>query len=114
MDVCEMATAMLTSLNYNRDTDYSIEVAYEILKRIKGYEHTDLELYAGHNTDEVRDDADIIFGSLVCAFGDYGTSPRYGWLDDETQYPKLIATIKDKINNWTISLKMEESEDKNV
>ena len=42
MDVFEMATAMLISLNYNRDTDYSIQVAYEILTRIEGYENTDL------------------------------------------------------------------------
>lgn len=36
-----------------------------------------------------------IWGVLVLLFGDYGTSPRYGWIDHPVEFKKFICQLKE-------------------
>ena len=68
--------SLLTSYAYNRTFKYMIELCEELEDRVLGcYRHTD--------------DGDIIYGFLILMFGEYGTLPRSGWLDNENIGPIL-------------------------
>lgn len=76
---------MLWSLWYNRDVDELLDLCDELLKRI-------------NNTDdyfEWSDDADILFGSMILAYGEYGVSPRAGWFTDEKAKKECIEEIEE-------------------
>lgn len=62
--------AIFDSYAYNRDYGYMVELCQEVLERVHGF-------YSSNRTD----DGDIIYGFLVLSYGDYGTSPRSGWID---------------------------------
>ena len=81
--------ALITVLNYN---------GYGIYKRALLY-HID-ECYTGLiSFPDFLDDLDadhpirILWSVLVVMYGDYGTSPRYGWLEAEHR-DILIEIIK--------------------
>lgn len=66
--------SLVTAYSYNRDETFLKNVLIEVQKRIRQIdcEHTD--------------EGDIIYSALVIAYGEYGTSPRSGWISD----PNLI------------------------
>ena len=87
--------SMLDSLWYNRDTKDYLSVLREVRKRI----------------DCVRcdwsDDGNIIYGALVCRYGDYGVSPRAGWFDDHELVEQFVILLTEEINE-TIEIIEEE------
>lgn len=61
-------TNILTAIWYNRENEYMKEVCEEVKNRLLKHDCTH------------TDDGDIIYGSIILWFGEYGTSPRSGWL----------------------------------
>lgn len=88
--------ALFTSYAYNREFEYMIELCEEVLERIYGIRSSNRTY-----------DGDIIYGFLVLAYGDYGTSPRSGWIEDYKE--EIISTIKDLIEVYK-RLREEENE----
>ena len=86
----EIVTALLTSYGYNREADYMLQLCEEIKKRIEGCYVTQ------------TDDGDNIFGFLICLYGDYGTSPRSGWINNPQVEEDLISGIDSMINDCTL------------
>ena len=74
---------LFISYFYNRTNSYMIELCEEVNKRVCGY-------HCSHT-----DDGDIIYGFIVLMYGDYGASPRSGWLSSE--YRKDISKCIDKL-----------------
>lgn len=92
--------AILNSYAYEREFDYMIELCWEVAERVTGC--------ANKNSNRTYD-GDIIYGFLVLMYGDYGTSPRSGWIDKE--YDKEIKDcLYDLIEVYT-RLKEEEDEE---
>lgn len=80
---------LTTALNYNRMTDYTMEVCHRVFKRIdKDYTWRVEHKYDGEGMD---DDVDLLASAIFVAYGEYGTSPRYGWIVD-TDYENAIKT----------------------
>lgn len=44
-------------------------------------------------------EGNVIYSSLVFAYGDYGTSPRSGWITDEKTKELFIEFLKREIHN---------------
>ena len=63
-------SSMIGSFLYNRTEQQVIDLCQELIKRLKNY------------PTEWSDDGDIVYSALVIAFGDYGTSPRSGWFEN--------------------------------
>ena len=59
--------AMLGAASYQMNDEYLFALYDELIKRFKNY-----------NT-EFSEYGNLIYGALIMAFGDYGTSPRTGW-----------------------------------
>ena len=91
---------LLTSFWYNRTTKYMLSVALELKGRLEGTLHCNYW----------HDDADIIYGALVLHFGDYGTSPRSGWLNDNSK-KILIAEIDKLIAEYKREYELEKEEE---
>lgn len=72
---------LLTAIAYNRDESQMIDLCNECIKRLKG------------EPAEWTDDGNIVFGFLTYSYGDYGTSPRGGWIDDPDFKAKFISTL---------------------
>lgn len=73
---------LTTAFNYNRDTEYMVEVCNRVLKRIDiAYDWRMEHKYDGECID---DDVDLLASAIFLAYGDYGTSPRYGWIEDDS------------------------------
>lgn len=70
--------AIFDSYHYNRDSYHMIDLCKEVSARID-------------NNAEVEwtDDGNVIYGILVLLYGDYGTSPRGGWLKDNIENIKI-------------------------
>ena len=79
----EIVGAIVSSFYYNRSREDMINLCEEVKKRIR--------------TDNVEwtDDGNIFYGILVLLYGDYGTSPRGGWLESEAE--EIIASINEEI-----------------
>ena len=82
----EIIRAILSSYGYNRADEYMINVCKEVKSRLR---KTDTW------TDRT-DDGNIIYGTLVCLYGEYGTSPRSGWFDGESK--KIVEEIIKEID----------------
>ena len=85
--------AIFYSYYYNRSIYHMIALCEEIEARI------DLN-YNGEQTD----DGDIMYGILVILYGDFGTSPRSGWIYDENR-EYLIDCIDEIKNNYNKEVK---------
>lgn len=87
---------LVTALNYNRNTDYTMEVCHRVIQRIKH----DYEWRVEHKYDEygIGDDVDLIASMIFLGYGEYGTSPRYGWIIDERYEKDIINALVMRIN----------------
>lgn len=81
----EVVRAMLCSISYNRDERHMIALALEVKNRIGGK--------FGCWTE----DGSTVFGTLVCLYGDYGTSPRSGWIQTASVKEACCKALDDFI-----------------
>ena len=71
MSEIELAvSAIFNSYYYNREISYMIKLCREVLDRMN----------QSKNINRTYD-GDIIYGFLVLRYGNYGTSPRSGWIE---------------------------------
>ena len=85
-----IVVAMLVSYGYNREKEYMIRVCEEVKKRV-------IRKPSIRWTDE----GNIIYGTLILLYGNYGTSPRSGWFENE----QIVKEIIDGINEVLEELK---------
>ena len=63
----------------------------------------DVSDYKSYNVGKLNEEEDYIrsiinsFITFICESGDYGTSPRYGWIEDETEWKTVMNSIKEII-----------------
>jgi len=79
--------SLVMSYYYNRDREAIINMIAGVINRINNLPYN--ELNAGD------DDTDILMGAIVIHFGEYGTSPRYGWIDEE--HKENVLNILDEL-----------------
>ena len=94
----EVVNAIFNSYMYNREYRYMIDLCQEVLERVHGFKSSNR-----------THDGDIIYGFLVLMFGEYGTSPRSGWILYNNE--EITACINDLIAVYTFM--EEEEEEKN-
>lgn len=96
---------LTTAFNYNRNTDYMVEVCHRVLKRIDiGYEWRIEHKFDGEGTD---DDVDLLASAIFLAYGDYGTSPRHGWIEDTATKNAIKTALLRRIKELSFAY-MEE------
>lgn len=82
----EVIEAIFDSFYYNRSIYHILDLCEEIIARVND-----------NSVVEWTDDGDIIYGILVLLYGDYGTSPRSGWITKDKE--NIISCINDIIRN---------------
>lgn len=96
-DTFNVLHAMLSSFWYNRATESIISLIREVLLRVQNLD----------NGSEWTDDGNILFGTLVLMFGNYGVSPRAGWIDLEYKQD-LVNELQEELNEYKGILEREE------
>ena len=84
----EVVPAIFDSFYYNRSVYHILDLCQEIKARVEN-----------NSEAEWTDDGDIIYGILVLLYGDYGTSPRSGWIKENKE--NVILCIKNIIEDLT-------------
>ena len=92
-DQVQILEAVLTSFEYNYDDKYLIDVYEDVINRLQNGPYR-----------RPTEEGHIINGILTLLYGDYGTSPRYGWIDKDKAEVKedCIQVLKyhiDDLNN---------------
>jgi hypothetical protein len=95
----QVLRGIMAAFWYNRDDKDLIDTLEQVKRRLSGYKKYEKPI----------DDADIISSILVYTYGDYGTSPRYGWFDNAAVPQAFIEVIDSYINE--IKENMGEQED---
>lgn len=90
---------IIAAFKYNRDEKYLIDVLEQVKRRLN----------AG-KWEKPIDDTDIICSILYYTYGDYGTSPRYGWFDIKQLKDEFIKIIDDEIKELKEFLEEVEDE----
>lgn len=74
------------------------EVLEELIKR---YEGKDIIPYSEVLEMTNYDLSDFFWSMLVCMFGDYGTAPRCGWIDNVSAFiefaKKVVKDLKSEV-----------------
>lgn len=68
-DIRENVDAIITAFNYNMNTTELIECLKNVCERLNG------NAFVTHSNIAI----DLIVSFIVLRYGDYGTTPRYGW-----------------------------------
>lgn len=79
--------AMLGSASYQMNNEELFALYDELIKRFKNY------------NCKFSEYGNLIYGALIMAFGDYGTSPRTGWFDQSDIAVKCADYILGLKNN---------------
>lgn len=82
-------SSLLASLSYNRTEEYMVALIEELLGRIK-------DTFPCHLWSDM---ADIIYGYIVMMWGDYGTSPRSGWIESEHK-ASIIKELEEELKEY--------------
>lgn len=96
---------LTAALNYNRHTECTIEVCHRVLQRID----KDYTWRVNHDFDEqsIEEDVDLLTSAIFIAYGDYGTSPRYGWIVDKRQEEDIKSALINRIKELNYYLMLE-------
>ena len=89
----QVIRSIIISYDYNRNDAHLLMVIKNVISRFE-----DKCMPAYNFIEDVRDDADIFTGILVDLYGDYGTSPRYGWLDSDKK-DAVMKALKDEFES---------------
>lgn len=84
----EVLRSMLTALEYNRSSRDITNLFRELKTRMKGI------------FTQWTDDGNIVYGTLVVMFGDYGTSPRSGWFGSNRLKEELVKELERYEEEW--------------
>lgn len=96
---------LTTAFKYNRDTEYLMEVLHRVLYRIdKTYDWRVEHKFDGEGIDY---DVDILASAIFIAYGDYGTSPRWGWIEDKGYETAIKSSLIRRIKELSFQY-MEE------
>ena len=79
--------SLVMSYYYNRDRKDIINMIAGVINRITNTSY-----------DSVMpgdDDTDILMGAIVIEYGEFGTSPRFGWIDEE--HKENVLNILDEL-----------------
>lgn len=79
----QVLRGIMAAFWYNRDDKDLIDTLEQVKRRLSG----------SKKYEKPIDDADIISSILVYTYGDYGTSPRYGWFDNAAVPQAFIEVI---------------------
>lgn len=105
MNIKNFIYTITTSLNYNRDTEYTMEVCHRVIKRLdKDYDYRVEHKFDGAGIDN---DVDLLMGDIIIAYGDYGTSPRYGWIESIPIRKNVIHTLITRIKDFAYMVTQE-------
>ena len=83
----EVLDAILTSYEYNYSDAYLIKVYEDVKNRLQNGPYR-----------VPTEEAHIINGILTLLYGDYGTSPRYGWIENKLLIPEFIKILDEHID----------------
>ena len=83
MNTKDIIEHLLWSFFFNRDTDRMEAICSEVLRRIDKMPF------------ESTDDGDIIYGFMIECFGNFGTSPRSGWFEDDEEKKNCIEALNE-------------------
>lgn len=84
----QVMKALCIAYFYNRDDEDLINTLKQVKHRLLKKEYV-----------EPLEDADIICSVLYYLYGDYGTSPRYGWFDNKLLINEFIYVIDSVIED---------------
>ena len=93
LDVDELeffVSSYTSSLFYNRETEYIVKLLEEVIERLKE---------PCKRSTQWTDGGDILYGTLVIMYGDYGTSPRSGWIDEDIK-KDIIKVFEDELKEY--------------
>ena len=99
-EIRENVYAITTAFNYNMDTKELIECLTHVLTRLKG------DAYAPHDHIAI----DLIVSFFTLRYGDYGTSPRFGWFPP-FERTIICDAIEKRIHELEDALRSEEEND---
>ena len=99
-----IVSALITTYFYNRDNEQVKGLIQNIIYRLGRYNK--------HSGECSEDDVDIAYGYLVLLYGDYGTSPRHGWIDSPWR-EIILKELKKQLEsiNKTIEISRSTDED---
>ena len=86
--------AIIASYTYNYSEEYMVSVLEQVKYRING----------GGYVQPIHE-ADLICSQLYYLYGDYGTSPRYGWFDIKDLIPEFTKILDEKIEELLENIK---------
>lgn len=89
----ELISAFCNSCFYNISRTELILVLKATLRRLR---HEGYSRFVIENGD-LNFIVDIFFGTLVSLYGDYGTSPRFGWIEDEVTEKNIVKALEEEI-----------------
>ena len=92
--------ALLTSFGYNRSNKYMVDIYEELISRISG----------PIDTSNWTDDGNVIYGYLICLYGEYGTSPRSGWFENKEAKEAVLEFLKEDLELVKEAAEREEEE----
>lgn len=105
MTATDYINYLTSAFFYNRETEYVMEMCHRVLTRIdKDYEYRIEHKFDYYDMD---DDVDLLVSAIFIAYGDYGTSPRRGWIEDKGDKDAIKIALIRRIKHYAQML-MEE------
>ena len=93
----QVLRSLITAYVYNRDEVEIIAALEQVKRRING-----------GAWEQPIDEADIIASVLYHLYGDYGTSPRYGWFYNKQLIDEFTKILDEEIEELKQQIKLDE------
>ena len=84
----QVLNSIVAAFRYNRDDQEFVKALEQVKRRING-----------GAWEQPLDEADIIASILYHLYGDYGTSPRYGWFYSSTLIDEFTKILDKNIED---------------
>lgn len=97
----QVLSSVITAFSYNRDDQELLAALEQVKRRINGGEW-----------EQPIDEADIIASVLYDLYGDYGTSPRYGWFYNSLLIDEFNKILDEEIEELKEYIEEEKRDDK--
>lgn len=96
--------ALMTSFGYNRSKQDMFALYKEVIARMCDATCSDIKW---------TDDGNIVYGYLICLYGDYGTSPRSGWFENKEAKEAVLEFLNEDLEYVKAEAEREKEEEKN-